>query len=299
MTNFKIEKHALRRCSLACAFWALVVLTFFQGPLWAKGRLDCFAALTGRLVADGFDAQEIRRLYARPEVTFEAQGLSLFFRHREASLNYDQFSTPESIGKARGYLAQNEPAFSRVEGDYGVDREVITAIMLVESRLGTVKGRRSVLNILSSMAALSESDVRELLWSQIVGFSALSRADFDRWVQRRSGWAYRELKAFLAYAGREQIDPAAVDGSYAGALGYAQFMPTSVLAYGRDGNGDGRIDLFDHPDAIASIANYLKAAGWRPGIDREKASKVIFQYNRSTYYVDTILKVADLLKGQA
>lgn len=76
-------------------------------------------------------------------------------------------------------------------------------------------------------------------------------------------------------------------------------MPSSVFAYARDGNRDGRIDLFDHPDAIASIANYLKAAGWQPGIDRQKASKVIFQYNRSTYYVATILKVADLLKGQA
>ena len=298
MMNFKIGKHALRRCSLACALWALVLIVC-QESVWAKGRLDYFGVLAERLVADGFDAGQIRQLYARPEVTFEARGLSLFFRHREATLDYDQFSTPESIGKARGYLAHNEPAFSRVEGDYGVDREIITAIMLVESRLGTVKGRRLVLNVLSSMAALTEPDVQELLWSQIADFSTLSRADFDTWVQRRSGWAYRELKAFLAYAGREQIDPAAVNGSYAGALGYAQFMPSSVLAYARDGNGDGRIDLFDHPDAIASIANYLKAAGWHPGIDREKASKVIFQYNRSSYYVDTILKVADLLKGQA
>jgi membrane-bound lytic murein transglycosylase B len=294
--NFKVDKHGIHRCFTACVFWALGLIAC-QGSAWGKEQADYFGPLEARLVADGFDGEQIRQIYARPEVAFETQGLSLFFRHREATLDYGQFSTPDSISKSRVYLAQNEPALSRAEDTYGVDREIITAILLVESRLGTVKGRRSVLNVLSSMAALVEADVQEMLWSQIVDFSTLSRADYDKWVQRRSGWAYRELKAFITYAGREQIDPAAVNGSYAGALGYAQFMPTSVLAYARDGNADGRIDLFDHPDAIASIANYLKAAGWHPGIDREKASKVIFQYNRSEYYVNTILKVADLLKG--
>lgn len=296
MMNFKVRKYGIRRCYTACVLLTLGVIAC-QGSAWGKEGVDYFGRLEARLVADGFDAEQLRKLYARPEVTFETQGLSLFFRHREATLDYDQFSAPDSIGKARLYLVQNEPAFSRAEGTYGVDREIITAILLVESRLGTVKGRRSVLNVLSSMAALAESDVQEMLWSQIADFSTLSRADYDKWVQRRSDWAYRELKAFITYAGREQIDPAAVNGSYAGALGYAQFMPTSVLAYARDGNADGKIDLFDHPDAIASIANYLKAAGWHPKIEREKASKVIFQYNRSEYYVSTILKVADLLKG--
>jgi membrane-bound lytic murein transglycosylase B len=294
--NLKLREHWIRRCFTACVFWALGVIAC-QGSAWGKEVVDYFGPLEARLVADGFDAEQIRQLYARPEVTFETQGLSLFFRHREATLDYGQFSTPDSIRKSREYLAQNQPAFSRAENTYGVDREIITAILLVESRLGAVRGRRSVLNVLSSMAALVEADVQEMLWAQIADFSTLSRADYDKWVQRRSGWAYRELTAFITYAGREQIDPAAVNGSYAGALGYAQFMPTSILAYARDGNADGKIDLFDHPDAIASIANYLNASGWRPGIDREKAFKVIFQYNRSGYYVNTILKVADLLKG--
>lgn len=294
--NLKLREHWIRRCFTACVFWALGVIAC-QGSAWGKEVVDYFGPLEARLVADGFDAEQIRQLYARPEVAFETQGLSLFFRHREATLDYGQFSTPDSIRKSREYLAQNQPAFSRAENTYGVDREIITAILLVESRLGAVRGRRSVLNVLSSMAALVEADVQEMLWAQIADFSTLSRADYDKWVQRRSGWAYRELTAFITYAGREQIDPAAVNGSYAGALGYAQFMPTSVLAYGRDGNADGKIDLFDHPDAIASIANYLNAAGWHLGIDREKAFKVIFQYNRSGYYVNTILKVADLLKG--
>ena len=93
------------------------------------------------------------------------------------------------------------------------------------------------------------------------------------------------------------MDPLAATGSYAGAVGICQFMPSNILAYGQDGNGDGRIDLFDHADAIASIARYLKNYGWRPGIEKEAAYKAVWSYNRSSYYVNTVLKVAELLKG--
>jgi len=93
------------------------------------------------------------------------------------------------------------------------------------------------------------------------------------------------------------MDPTAIASSYAGAVGYAQFMPTNILAYAQDGDQDGRIDLLVHADAIASIANYLKRHGWRPGISREQQEKAIYAYNPSSFYVNAILKVADLLKA--
>ncbi|MBW1751677.1 MAG: lytic murein transglycosylase, partial [Deltaproteobacteria bacterium] len=80
-------------------------------------------------------------------------------------------------------------------------------------------------------------------------------------------------------------------------LGIAQFMPSSILAYAKDGNNDGQIDLFNHADAITSIASYLKHFGWHPGIDKKGAKKVIYRYNKSNYYVDAILKISVLLKG--
>ena len=97
---------------------------------------------------------------------------------------------------------------------------------------------------------------------------------------------------------KENMDPAAVSGSYSGAMGIAQFMPTNVLALARDGNDDGQINLFDHSDAITSIANYLKHYGWHPGIDGQKAYRVIYHYNHSRQYVDTILEVSVLLKSK-
>ena len=116
-------------------------------------------------------------------------------------------------------------------------------------------------------------------------------------MDSKSDWAYRELKAFLKYAESEKIDPVSVRGSMAGAVGIAQFMPTNILHLGIDGDKDGSIDLFTHADAIASIANYLKHHGWRKDQDRKAAYGVLLRYNYSKYYANTILAVADKLRG--
>jgi membrane-bound lytic murein transglycosylase B len=263
----------------------------------AEEKTDYFAGLKQRLVADGFAAPAVEGLYARPEVFLEADGVSRFFVHSEAKLNYEQFSSPESVQKAQRYLEENAALLGEAERTYGVDRRVITAILLVESRLGTVAGNRSCLNILSTLAALTDPAIQERFWRIIPSERRVSRPLYDERVRKRAEWGYRELKALLRYAERERIDPAAVLGSYAGAVGFAQFMPTSILAYAQDGDGDGSVNLFTHGDAIASIANYLKRHGWQPGQSREKAEKAIHAYNPSVYYVNAILKVADLLKA--
>ena len=147
------------------------------------------------------------------------------------------------------------------------------------------------------MAALSDSEIREMFWEQVSDTSDVSREDYDKWVQRKSKWAYGELTAFLKYSDRHKVDPAEIQGSYAGALGISQFMPSNILMYAEDGDNDGRIDLFNHADAISSVANYLKRHGWHPNIEREKAKKVVWTYNHSKYYVNIIFKISDILKG--
>ena len=153
------------------------------------------------------------------------------------------------------------------------------------------------MNMLSTMASLYDSNVRDMFWNETLKSQKLSRKRYEKWTRKKSNWAYNELKAFLKYTARENIDPVTVYGSYAGALGIAQFMPSSILAYAKDGNNDGQIDLFNHADAITSIASYLKHFGWHPGIDKKGAKKVIYRYNKSNYYVDAILKISVLLKG--
>ena len=267
-----------------------------QAAATAKTDDDQFQALQKKLIQDGFNSDKIAKLYSRPQVFFEADGVTILFTYSEAKVDYDQFANDWSIGKAKKYMAEHRQDLDRIEKTYGVDSRVITAILLVESGLGKNTGKRSTLNSLSTLASLMYPDVRRTFYKQIPAEKRPPKIKFEKSAKRRSNWAYNELKAFLKYAYKEGLDPAEIPGSFAGAMGYAQFMPSSILAYGKDGNGDGTVDLLTHPDAMASIANYLKRHGWKPGISRKKKEKVIYHYNHSEYYVRAILKIAERLK---
>ncbi|MBW1740509.1 MAG: lytic murein transglycosylase [Deltaproteobacteria bacterium] len=261
-----------------------------------SNSMDPFSNLQRRLIRDDFDRALIRSLYSRPEVGFDKEAVSAYFLHREATLNYDQFLTQSSIDQAAAYLIQHQKALKRAESVYGVDGEVITAIILVESRLGTLMGKRLVLNTLSTLAALSHAGTRERLWRALLKHKANGpKNQFDAWATQKSAWAYGELKAYLKYISTQGLNPFSMYGSYAGALGIAQFMPSSVLKFARDGNRDGQINLYHHEDAIESIANYLKRHGWHPGLKHHEAFLVLLSYNHSKYYADTIIKVAERL----
>ncbi len=293
-----IEKlsHCSRSALCLVIFMALgIVLT----PVTHAAPSDSdlyFIELQQRLVRDGFNAEMVNVLYRHPDIAFETRSVSLFFIHSEGKLDYDQFSNQWSISRARKYMQKHTADLERIEKEFGVDKTVITAIILVETGLGTVMGKSSTLNALSSLAALKDPAPRERFWKNFKNKDELTRKDFNKKAARKSAWAYRELKAFLEYTQREDLDPQTIYGSYAGAMGIPQFMPTNIAPYARDGSQDGTIDLFNHADAMASIASYLKTFGWKPGITRAKKKEIVHRYNHSSYYVDTILKISDLLK---
>lgn len=256
-----------------------------------------FDDLIQRLVQDGFDPEKTKELFSRESVFFNPEGVSLFFVHSESSLNYDQFSSKKSIQNARQYLETHKETLDRAEKEYGVDKTVITAILLVETRLGSYLGKRTVINTLSTMAALTDETLRQRIWDVIPDKRKPKKETFLKKVNRRSKWGYEELKALIRYTTREGVAPENIKGSYAGAMGISQFMPSNALTLAKDGDNDGKIDLFTHADAIFSVANYLKHHGWKPGIPRQEQHKVLFRYNHSNYYVDALLKVSDKLKG--
>lgn len=274
---------------------ALPILQPFKTLAIASEGTWQFEKLQKKLINDGFQAGKINTFYQHPQVSFEHRSVSLFFVHSEAKLNYDQFTNEWSINQAKKYMQKHQAQLDKTEKSYGVDKRVITAIILVETGLGTTLGKSTILNTLSSLSAFEDPAVRNDFWKNFKRKNEISRQKFEKRAIRKSAWAYRELKAFLEYTQRENFDPVTIKGSYAGALGIAQFMPTTLMAYARDGNQDGVIDLFTHADAMASIASFLKRYGWKPGIDSKKAKKIIYRYNHSDYYVNTIMKISDLL----
>ena len=286
------------RTSLSPLYMVPLILFFlFTTPLNAtEPKGNEFNKLTQRLIQDGFDPQKIKSLFAKKEVFFNPTGVSQFFVHSESSLNYDQFLSPKSIAKARAYMKTHKGILDRVEKESGVNKTVITAILLVETRLGSYLGKRTVLNTLSTMAALSDDKLRERIWDSIPAKRKIKRTTFLKKVEKRRRWGYAELKALLQYTDRENLSAEAIKGSYAGAMGIPQFMPSNALNLAKDGNKDGKVDLFTHADAIFSVANFLKYHGWKAGINRQRQHEVLFRYNHSNYYVDTLLKISDILK---
>jgi len=176
-----------------------------------------YKALQEKLIKDGFQADKIRKYYQNPKVSFERRSVSLFFVHSEAKLNYDQFTNKWAIGQAKKYMQKHRTQLDKTEEAYGVDKRVITAIILVETGLGTTLGKSSILNTLSSLSAFEDSAVRQEFWEKFTRKDEITRKAFEKRAIRKSAWAYRELKAFLQYTQNENFDPVVIKGSYAGA----------------------------------------------------------------------------------
>ncbi len=274
----------------------LVSLAFFFALLVSAQAAD-LSSLKDRLVKAGFEEAYIEKLLSRPEARFLPQIMPKKLLHDEYKLNYQQFLAPERVARAQKFLKEHQKFLSALEERYGVPKEVLVAIFLVETDLGRYTGRYRTFNILASLA-LSED------WPQVRSYLP---ADLDpqqedrlrRFMARRAKWAFRELCALLTYAQKNGFDPLAIKGSIFGAFGLPQFVPTSVLSYGVDWDGDGRVDLFDLEDALASMANYLSQRGWRGVLSYEAQIKVIKTYNNSQPYAETVLKLAAQLRDAA
>lgn len=286
----------IRKVMWTMALGAIFLLGACVGPPAAVAADDLFDGLQKRLVKDGYDKETIEELYSRPGVAFDVDSVALFFVHSESKLDYGQFSRPEAIKRARAYMVRHAQTLDKAEAEYGVDKEIITAIILVETQLGRYVGRSVVINTLSTMAALHDARIREYLYGQVPKDKRLPHRKFEKKARAKSTWAYRELKALIEFSQDQGIDATLIKGSYAGAMGLSQFMPSNALLLGVDGSGDGSIDLFDDADAIHSVAYYLKYHGWKKGISDKRAHRVIRHYNNSTYYADGVLAVAAELK---
>ena len=111
-------------------------------------------------------------------------------------------------------------------------------------------------------------------------------------MSKKFKWARKQLNALKKIYEIYNINVFKIKGSWAGAFGYPQFIPTTFLNFAVDGNNDGIIDLNNFPDSIFSISNYLKKNGWKRCLSYKKKYKVILRYNYSRLYAETVLKLA-------
>lgn len=168
--------------------------------------------------------------------------LAIMAKPGESKEWYDyqpQFVTPATINKGLAFKATYAEALRRAEATYGVPEEIILGIIGVETGFGGHKGSFLALDALSTLAFRDT---------------------------RRPEYFKQELAEFLVYCRDEQIDPFTIKSSYAGAIGFPQFMPSNIMKFGVDFDNSGTTDLINSPiDAIGSVANYLAKHGWQKG----------------------------------
>ena len=210
-------------------------------PAWADTPFAAFlAGVRADAVGGGIAPETVDRAFAglkpNPKV------LELDSRQPEKTQSWERYRisrvSDARVAAGRRALQANRAALSTIERQYGVDPGVIVAIWGLESAFGGYTGGFSVIEALATLAADGRHD----------------------------GFFRTELIAALRILDHGDIALPRMTGSYAGAMGQPQFMPSSYLTYAVDFDGTGRRDIWDNADdSLASIANYLAKSGWRPG----------------------------------
>lgn len=261
----------------------LALLAAEPGAAARREQPLAYVDLKYALIRQGLDKDFVLQTFNDPRNRFMPEVVrKIAYLRKERPADYSHFLKPEVVARGREYLQEHRRYLLRAREIYGVAPEVIVAILTVESGLGNVTGKYSVFNVFASLAVM---DTPEVMADADLEPGLLPR------LRKKAAWAKRELTTFLEYCRRHRLDPFQFSGSWAGALGYAQFLPSSLVRCGVDGDGDGKVDLFTHPDAIVSIANYLHKAGFKlsqPGTWR----RAILAYNQSDAYADTVLTLA-------
>ncbi len=201
------------------------------------------------------------------------------------------------------FMKQYEKYLNIAKNKYNVEKEAIVAVLIVETKLGTDIGKYSVFNVLSSIAVSDEQSSLHILENHInEKYHYLSFDKRQKLINiykeraiNKANWAKAEVASLIKLHFKSNIDILELPGSYAGAFGYPQFMPTSVLKYGVDGDNDGRVNLFDFPDAILSIGNYLMNKGWN--INTTNKRRALLRYNYSHSYVANVLETASSIRN--
>ncbi len=229
------------RAAAAVSLTGALLYTFYGLSLSAadySDRPDVDGYIKELTKAHGFERAELLALFG--EAQRKQNILDAIARPAEKTKPWSEyreiFLTDSRIRDGVEFWRTNAAALARAQAEYSVPPEVVVAIIGVETRYGTNAGSYRVLDALSTLA-------------------------FD--YPPRSTFFKSELTQFLLLAREEGMNPRTLTGSYAGAMGYGQFIPSSFRAYAVDFDGDGRRDIWGNPtDAIGSVANYFRRHGW-------------------------------------
>jgi membrane-bound lytic murein transglycosylase B len=252
------------------------------------------------LIAEGLDPSQAQRIMQDPRVSIRPDIVikNLFFSSPKGTAGKPDVMAvdPRQIKKGRTFMKENADVLSTVENLYGASPRIITAILIIESRLGSYPMPYNVVNAYANLAFLLDpgylkevQDLYAVAYPQLLDDATIARS------KRKAKWAVSELFYLVHIANHLDIDPLSISGSFAGALGPAQFIPSSFWIFGIDGDRDGMANPFNMTDANLSMGHYLKKHGWREDAPLAQKRKALWFYNRSDVYVNTVMMIYEQL----
>ncbi len=243
--------------------------TTVQGGVPYAGRSDAMLFADDLAARRGLDREWVRQAIGQARLLAQVPRLMLpppVGTPKNWRVYRSRFIDPVRIRAGLRFWQEHREALERAEAEYGVPAEIIVGIIGVETIYGQQMGNFRVMDALATLA--------------------FDFPDAHPRAKERREFFQRELEQFLSLTNRSDIDPFEPRGSYAGAMGLGQFMPSSWVRYAVDFDGDGRVDLFKSPvDAIGSVANYFKGHGWTTGMPTHFA----VQFDTQRLQLDTLL----------
>ncbi|OFY98814.1 MAG: hypothetical protein A2Z97_05170 [Bdellovibrionales bacterium GWB1_52_6] len=218
-----------------------------------------------------------------------------------ATADYSGHYSKRALKRCADFIKKYRKDLKKAEKTFGISKEVIAALLWVETKHGKITGRYNVANVFFS---LLQADHPEVIKSSLVAGAAKFPGRGEEYRQKiiersltKANWAKNELLSldvvFRGKPGRLMM----LSGSHSGAFGIPQFIPSSYVQWARTPSKTRKPDLFKINDVIQSVAFYLKANGWIHG-DEAAQRTALFHYNRAQGYVDVILKIAAALQSQ-
>ncbi|WDE08510.1 lytic murein transglycosylase [Thalassomonas viridans] len=263
---FSFSAQSTRRCrrlvSLAALLSAASVNSHAQSPsipVFQQEEFEqCKAALKQQAQQHGVTSEQV--LQSLSQVQHDHKVIEYDRRQPEFSESFGSYFNKRvnswRVDKGRKMLAEHKKLLAKLHKSYGIPPQYLIAFWGLETNFGSYKGKMSVIRSLVTLAC----------------------------DQRRQAFFTGELITALKLAQREQLAPEQMLGSWAGAMGHTQFMPSAYMQYAVDGDGDGKVNLWESvDDALTSAANFLHHLGWKPGFrwGREVVLDEKFAYQHS------------------
>ncbi len=262
---------------------------------------NTFKNVIATLLERGADTNFVYSLLSNGKTQFSEKYVKINVTGYLSKTDYTHFYNSSSINSTKDFIVKNREILEQAERQFAVPKEIIASILWIETRFGNFLGTHHIVSVFLSTAMCNEPEYIRLNEKEIeINFpDDIQKQDSLKIVlkersERKSKWAINEILALEKMRNRYKIPIGDIYGSWAGAFGIPQFLPSSYVKYAIDGNNDGVVDLFNLSDAVFSVANYLKSHGWGEMLSEQR--KAIFAYNNSTAYVDAVMKLAEYAK---